>query len=637
MRLSRIRIQNFRCIKDAEIELGTTTVFIGPNNAGKTAILDAARIALTRLWGQRGTGFTEYDVHLPDESSDPKASDPVTIELELREETAGDWPADLQSDLQEIIQVDPIAGTASIIMRVSCAWDTTTLTYVPKWEFLNVARKPLTGKGARATNAQEFFQFLPVFYLAALRDTSDQFSERSPFWGRLLRTVQIPKALEQRAQRIFNNLNTKLLASDTRLSTLADTLSNVSRVAEGDQPGSATLRIMPLRPWDLLSRSEVIYRCEDGRPWLPLTRHGQGTQSLSVIFLFKAFVEQLLPELYKPDAAPVLALEEPETHLHPQAARSLWTHVRDLPGQKLVTTHSPFFLQRVPFRDLRIIRLKDGQTTVSSLPKSFAAIVPHVPGLDGLISKYSTLLRYDRAFGRLVVNGALTEDSFRELLTVFAGHADRVTIHSELRRVKTASEHFVSDEELDQLETFARRIRGEIFFATRWLLVEGHSEYHIFHGLATGLGYRLDEHGVSVIDFQNTGNPSSFAALARALGIPWLMVVDGDGAGDDFISRVTARCCNAADIPGRCRRLTHGNLEQQLVASGLGPELRVILAGLGYAGAADLDDHHLVETLANDKTGYAAVLGRQCAGDATLAARMPTAMVTAVSDLRGLN
>ena len=50
-------------------------------------------------------------------------------------------------------------------------------------------------------------------------------------------------------------------------------------------------------------------------------------QSLSVIFLFQAFVNHLLAELYEPESVPVLALEEPETHFHPQAARTLWSHV----------------------------------------------------------------------------------------------------------------------------------------------------------------------------------------------------------------------------------------------------------------------------------------------------------------------
>src|SRR5215207_8954118 len=102
MRITSLKIENFRSIKSLEIELGETTVFIGPNNAGKTAILDAVRIALTRRWGQRGTGFTEYDIHLASETDDPKASPGIVIEVKAEELTAGDWADEIQQDLTEI-------------------------------------------------------------------------------------------------------------------------------------------------------------------------------------------------------------------------------------------------------------------------------------------------------------------------------------------------------------------------------------------------------------------------------------------------------------------------------------------------------------------------------------------------------
>src|SRR5438093_13277934 len=108
MKITSLRIENFRSIKSLEIELGDTTVLIGPNNAGKKAILDAVRIALTRRWGQRGTGFTEYDVHLATETDDPKASPGVTIELRAEEAAPGEWPPEVQQALDEIVQTDPV-------------------------------------------------------------------------------------------------------------------------------------------------------------------------------------------------------------------------------------------------------------------------------------------------------------------------------------------------------------------------------------------------------------------------------------------------------------------------------------------------------------------------------------------------
>jgi len=636
MLIRHLRIRNFRSIRSLDLDLGDTTVLIGPNNAGKTAILEAVRIALSRRWGQRGTGFTEYDVHLCDERADPKTSDPVVIEVELQELEAGEWPEDLKAELEGIIQSDAVEDRSSIILRVSCCWDVVEGSYVPRWEFLNVERQPLVGRATRAVNLQEFFQYLPVFYLEALRDVDQEFSSRSQFWGRLLRAVAVPDSLERRAKRVFDALNRRFLAADPRLGTLADTLSSISRVAAGDGPGTADLRVVPLRSWDLLSRAEVIYRCEVDKPWLPLPRHGQGVQSLSVMFLFRAFVEQLLADLYKPDSTPVLALEEPETHLHPQAARMLWRHISELPGQKLVTTHSPYFLQHVPFRDLRVIRLGPNGTTVASLPASFKVIVPHISALDAVLSSSGGKLAYDRSLGELVVHGILHQSHYRALLTAFAGHADKATIHAALRRLNEASQLFIPDDELEQLETFARRVRGEIFFARRWLLVEGTSEYLIARGIGSGLEYDFDEHGVSVIDVQNNGNPQCFAALARALNIPWLAVFDGDGAGEGYPTQIGKRGFTDTEVAARCVCLPAGDLEQQLVADGLQPELRAILTALGKKAGDMPDDDALVKHLRKSKTAYAAMLSRQCSTDKALASRMPAPFRNAIAKMPGL-
>ena len=145
MKISRLKISNFRSIKEADIQLGAINVVIGANNSGKSAILEAIRIALTRRWGQRGTGFTEYDVHLCDARPDPKVGDPVVIEAEFQEDVANEWPEDLHGELEDIIQLDPMTDRASIIMRVSCSWEAAEQSFSPRWEFLNVQRNPLTG------------------------------------------------------------------------------------------------------------------------------------------------------------------------------------------------------------------------------------------------------------------------------------------------------------------------------------------------------------------------------------------------------------------------------------------------------------------------------------------------------------
>jgi putative ATP-dependent endonuclease of OLD family len=636
MRISRLRIENFRSIRKLDIELGETTVFIGPNNSGKTSVLDAVRIALTRRWGQRGTGFTEYDVHLDTDTDDPKASPGIAIELRAEEHTAGEWPDALQQDLDRIVQTDPVSGQSFIALRVSCAWNEGEACFEPSWTFLNAARAPLVGQSARRTNLESFWRYLPVFYLGALRDADDEFSSRSQFWGRLLKAMEIPSALESRVQRVLDLLNRKLLRADPRLGQIGNTLSGATRVAARDRDGSVDLRLVPLKPWDLLSKAEIILRNEPDWPWLPLQRHGQGLQSLSVIFLFHAFVEHLLAELYEADSAPVLALEEPETHLHPQAARTLWAHVSNLPGQKLITTHSPYFVQYVPFRDLRLVRLTANGTEIKWLPASFSAQVPHAPDLDAVVAGSDGLLSYERAAQTLTVQGMLGEPLYRDLLQCFGTHPDREDITGALRDLRDRTLLFIADDELRQLETFARRIRGEIFFANRWMIVEGQAEYLIVHSLARRIGYDLDEHGVSLIDAVNNGHPALFAALARALGIPWVAVFDGDDAGQSYVDAIKGRGFDPAFVATHCFRHPAGTLEDQLFADDLEPELRQVLQTIGQHDAATVDVVTLRNRLESSKTAYAAELARRVAADAELAERLPQTFRDTIASLRGL-
>ncbi len=499
MRITRIEIKNFRSIRHLVVGLGDTTVFVGPNNAGKTAILDAMRIALTRRWGQRGTGFSEYDIHMANESADPKTSSGVSIELSSEEREPGEWLNAITEDLGDIVQFNLKTSRRFITLRTQYSWNTDTNSFEPSWEFLAANREPLAGRSARRVNIERFWRYLPVFYLGALRDVGDEFSTRSSqFWTRLLKELNISHELESRALRVLDLLNRRLLRADPRLGQIAKTLSGATRVAARDREGGIDLRMVPLKTWDLLSRAEIILRNEPSLPWLPLRRQGQGIQSLSVIFLFQAFVDHLLAELYEPGSAPVLALEEPETHLHPQAVRTLWGHINALPGQKIVTTHSPYFVQHVPFRDLRLVRMTDNGTEVRSLPANFSKSFPPLEGVGSVVNKAGGVLAYERTSETLTVHGSLEDSLYKELLKCcLQDKRNFDDLKSRLRDLKDQSSLYVSDDELLELETYARRMRGEIFFAERWLIVEGQADYLLVHAIAHALDYDLDRHGVS--------------------------------------------------------------------------------------------------------------------------------------------
>src|SRR3546814_10730057 len=138
-----------------------------------------------------------------------------------------------------------------------------------------------------------------------------------------------------------------------------------------------------------------------------------------------------------------------------------------------------------------------------------------------------------------------------------------------LRAMREASRLFITEEEISKLESWAKRIRGEIFFASKWLLCEGQAEYAILGAVADKLGCPLDAHGIAVIDYQNNGSPGAFAALARALNYPWAMICDGDQGGNDHIDQLRSHNFTEAEITDLVTQLTAGIDLEQLERKGV--------------------------------------------------------------------
>jgi putative ATP-dependent endonuclease of OLD family len=634
MRITRLRIENFRSIRYLDVELGETTVFIGPNNAGKTAILDAVRIVLTRRWGQRGTGFTEDDVHRPDETGDPRRLPPVTITMVLEEPQRGAWEADMVAALEDIAAILP-DGRNLLTLRVTCSWDAETESFDPAWQFLDAAGEPMPER-RRAINLAGFFGYLPIFWIGPLRDAASEFTPRSGHWGRLLKSVRIPDELENEALRILGDLDARIVAADPRLSEIADQIGEATQVAVGEGPGAARVNTLPLAIEDMLQRTGVLIRNEELRPWLPLSHHGQGLQSLAVIFLFQAAVLQQLAEANRPGAEAVFAIEEPEAHLHPQAARTLWNRVESLSGQKLVTTHSPYFLQHVPLRDLRIARLRGGQTEISFIPPRIVSDLPWRDSMDGFVQGQAgqTIFR-DEPTGRVAARAWFTEAVAATIADFYRADPDGAMRLEAINRLRHDCRILPSARDEAELGFHCRRVRGEIFFARRWLLVEGVTEYLLVHALGKAFGWPLDTHGVSVVDFQQSGSAGIYPALAVAFGIPWHMVTDGDDESAKFRAQILNRGFREDELAGRFLSLPQPNtLEDQLIADGNLQLLREVLAEIGGDTALTCPEAEIRSRLRNKKPAYMGVLSLRVASDLDLARRMPEVFVNLITSLR---
>ena len=69
MKISRIRVENFRSLKDIDFQPGAFCVLIGENNSGKSNILRALNLVLGEVWPSERS-FSEEDFYNQDTSND---------------------------------------------------------------------------------------------------------------------------------------------------------------------------------------------------------------------------------------------------------------------------------------------------------------------------------------------------------------------------------------------------------------------------------------------------------------------------------------------------------------------------------------------------------------------------------------
>lgn len=614
MKLREIIVKNFRCLVDVSIPISDSTVLIGENNSGKTALLDTLRIVLSGSGTSRSTPFSEYDYHMVKNSDSPQTSEGIVIELWFREDSTDEWPDTLFQALNEIIQTDPVMDRDSIGLRLSNKYDRTAKEFVTTWEFLALDGQPLGGKGASPANLRKFLSYIRLLYLSALRNSSDEFSPRSQFWGKILRDLKISEKQAATISAELTTLNADLLKADPRLEQVRASLDKIQKIMVQGASEKTTIQALPLKPWDLMSKSQVVVKARGTEIDFPLSRHGQGTQSLAVLFLFQAYIDVFLKPSFEPETEAILALEEPEAHLHPQATRALADNLDEINSQKIISSHSPFFIQEIPFIDIRMFRCDGPSSKVLYVKEYFTANVPNEAALLGFCKNNSPKYNFHTGNSILTVNGKMEQSEYRGLLTIYPGQAG---VHTKLKSLFTESQLYLSENDLDKLQTFAKRIRGEILFARAWLLCEGQSEYLLIRYFAELLKTPLDNAGITVIDFQNNGSPGAFVGLARVFEIPWNMVCDNDSEGKQFIDEIKKRGITDKDISELVHVPPEDNMDLELflVKNGFIDEYKQILDERGISLEANDGEEGFEDEIASEirkhKTEFiVALIGR---------------------------
>ncbi|MGR5239120.1 ATP-dependent endonuclease [Vibrio alfacsensis] len=131
----------------------------------------------------------------------------------------------------------------------------------------------------------------------------------------------------------------------------------------------------------------------------------------------------------------------------------------------------------------------------------------------------------------------LTTNSARLLGSVPLSSIRRLVRLSDRTNATSLNTSKFSVDQLRRIGFHIRFHRAGALFARCWLLVEGETEVWLFNELARQCGYDLAAEGVQIVEFAQSGL-KSLIKVAKAFGIDWHVVTDGDQAGKKYAHTV---------------------------------------------------------------------------------------------------
>ncbi len=346
--IKTVRIAGFRGLENIEVPLEQTTILTGMNNAGKTSFLKALQLAL----GNRQ--FVSQDDFFIQGSS---VSEKIIIDILIVPiDGNGKQCADFSDDWEILFTTDKIRnndiGNAFVPLRTIITFDMEKTTYKtqqfilqdwPEFKYEDKDTRKVTDwfdiENGKKTNFH--FDEIPFLPMDAQRDILEDTKLRNSYLGKMLSNIDYsPEDIKDIEDQI-KSLNEKAVSSSDILSNIKTNLKELDTAMDTCSEG---IEITPFtkKIRDLNKGLTIYYN--DSHDSFPMECHGMGTRSWSSLLTLKSFIALLSKNAEKEKSVffPVLAIEEPEAHLHPNAQKKLFEQIDAIAGQKIISTHSPY-------------------------------------------------------------------------------------------------------------------------------------------------------------------------------------------------------------------------------------------------------------------------------------------------------
>ncbi|MBT9132346.1 MAG: DNA replication and repair protein RecF [Syntrophomonadaceae bacterium] len=373
IRIVEVRVRNFRSLRSIDLTLARLTVLIGPNNSGKTSFLEA-------LFAAMGAGrrvLNSDDIFIsPDETSLPQDRsiliDVLIKPTDNKGKFCDNFPEGsywLNLWRNGIAQDDD--DKDFIAFRTRLQWKRESGEYSIERQFLGewasdssrLEDGRINSKAGTVTAKQ--LEPLALHFMDAKRDIDDDMKRQGSFWRRMTNNLGLSESDIESFEKILTEINEEIVEKSEVLRHLKSTLGDLNSIMLGGREG-VELAPVARKLRDLTKGIDVNFTTK-GSQTFPLVRHGMGTRSMASILVFRAFMQWRSLQAKEDAVHPMLALEEPEAHLHPQAQRALFSQIMEIPGQVIISTHSPYVAAYAGFGDLRHFRKEGADTTVTAM------------------------------------------------------------------------------------------------------------------------------------------------------------------------------------------------------------------------------------------------------------------------------
>lgn len=344
MKLSDFSVVNYRSITTArKIKTNNMTVLVGKNNEGKSNILRALTLAMDimKIYSRDPRSLqVAVRPYLKSHYSWEK-----DYPISLQEKNPNGWSSidlNFELDEQDIVAIRSLTGirlSGCIPVRVSTNGVTAKID-IPKRG---------TAAFADADNKKKIIEYvcfkIDFNFIPAVRTEHDALRVVDSLIEKSLETldtnpdyINAMNKIEELQQGILDGISNQIIEP---LQEFLPTVRNVQIHIQSERRRVAMRR-----------NPEVII--DDGTP-TPIQQKGDGIKSLTALAILN------IPA--RVDRVSVVAIEEPESHLHPESARQLYDTIMSLSQthQIVLTTHSPLFVNRTNLKENIIVN--DGKAT----------------------------------------------------------------------------------------------------------------------------------------------------------------------------------------------------------------------------------------------------------------------------------